>query len=272
MTQHGFTFDGIHSSTFGIEVLEKNDPLLPPIKDKKEEIDGMPGAWDFGCTFGPRPISYVISFTDIARANLQSTIRNIARWLNPQKGQKALVDDDEPGRFYLARLTGNIPIERLIYLYREFTISFLAFDPIARGDNIVWQDIVDIGVFKVNNPGSYEVKPIITIKALDGGLMLGDLERTGAYDSDGTVNDTITNPVLTLNGRTVSFAGVLNVGESIVIDCLKMQAMKGALNALSALTVSEFPILGPGDNNLTMTDETSTSGGLVKVEYYGRWL
>lgn len=272
MIRHGFTFDGIHSSTFGIEVLEKNDPLLPPIKDKKEEIDGMEGAWDFGCNFGPRPISYVIAITDIARANLQATIRNIALWLNPQKGQKALIDDDEPQRFYLARLTGNIPIERLIYLYREFTVTFLAFDPVARGENLVWQGIVDTGVFKVTNPGTIEVRPVITIKALDGGSMLGDIERTGAYDTDGTINDTITNPVLTLNGRTVSFAGVLNAGESLMIDCLKRQATKGALNATPYLAADEFPELGPGDNNLTMADDTSTSGGLVKVEYYGRWL
>lgn len=271
MTKHGFTLDGIHSSTFGLEVLEKNDPLMPPIRDKKEEIEGMDGAWDFGCDYGARPISYVVALTDVARANMKATTRNIAAWLSPKKGQKSLIDDDETDKYYLARLTGNIPIEHLITLYREFTITFLAFDPMARADNIVWQDIVDTGVFRINNPGTYEVSPVITIEALDGS-MIGDVERTGGYDTNQIVNDTITNPVLTLNGRTIFFAGVLAPGESIRIDCKKMQATKGTLNAIPAITATEFPVLGPGNNNLTMIDETSTGGGLVKIEYYGRWL
>ncbi|ATW24180.1 distal tail protein Dit [Candidatus Formimonas warabiya] len=266
----GFTFNGIHSSTFGLSVLSKEDPVLPPIKDYKEEIPGMDGAWDFGCDYGPRPLAYVIAFKKDSRPDIRSAIRQIAAWLNPKAGSKPLIDDEEPDKYYMARVTGNIPLEHLMNTYREVTVNFIAYDPMAMNDWITWDQIVDSGAFVINNPGTYEMAPVITITALDGG-MPGDVNLTGGYDPAEAVVDTITDPVITLGGKTIQYAGVIALNKSLIIDCFKKQASYDGLNAATAISGS-FPVLRPGNNILTVTDSTSTNGARVRVQYRGRWL
>ena len=267
----GFTYRGVHCSTFGLAVTKIEDPLMPPTRDKTEEIDGRDGAWDFGADFGPRPVTYVVSVMDQTRASLKTNIRAIAGWLNPKLGEGSLVSDDEPDKYYLARFAGKIPIEQLISAYNEFSITFVAYeDPMALGEDLIWQELVDVATFKVTNPGTYDAKPIITITALDG-EMSGDECLVGAYDPVLVIEDTLTNPAMTIAGQTITYTGTIAPGESLIIDCQKGHVTKGGLNANAGIS-GDFPVLGPGDNNLTMTDESSSNGGLVKVEYNGRWL
>lgn len=266
----GFSFGGVHSSTLGIEVLKISDPLLPPTRDRREDIPGRDGAWDFGADFGARAISINVALTAQAREDLRNTVRQLAARLNPKAGVKALTFDDEPGKSYAARIAGSIPIEHLANAYAEFSISFAAFDPVAFGEPLIWTHLVDTGAFRVNNPGTYETRPVLTITALDGGQP-GDVCLTGGYDPDEAVVDTLTNLTLTLGGRTIQYFAEILPGQSLIIDCEKLQASVGGLNAISAI-VGDFPVLGPGDNNLAMTDDTSTGGGAVKLEFRGRWL
>jgi len=266
----GFTFNGIHCSTFGLAMLAEHDPVLPPTRDRKEEINGMDGAWDFGADYGPRPITVEVALSEDTRANLKALKRQLAAWLNAKNGVKQLTFDDEPGVYYLARYAGKIPLEQLISAYDEFTIPFVAYDPIGWSEELVWEQIVDTGTFVINNSGTYDAKPVITLQALDGG-MPGDEILTGGYDPLEEVIDTITNPVITLNGYTISYTGTISPGESLVIDCQKLQATIDSFNAANGIS-GDFPVLGPGDNNLSVTDETSTGGMLVKIEYNGRWL
>jgi len=267
----GFTYRGIHCSTYGLKVTKIEDPLMPPTREKTEEIAGRDGEWDFGADFGPRPVTYTVDIMEQTRADLKANIRNIAAWLNPKDGAGSLINDDEPDKHYLARFAGKIPLDQLINAFNEFSITFIAYeDPMAIGEDLVWEDIVDTGVVVVNNPGTCATKPIITITALNGG-MPGDVGVTGGYDPLSQINDTLTNPVLTIAGETITYAGVIAPGASLVIDCDKMHASKGGVNADGDI-VGEFPALGPGDNNITMTDDTSTGGGMVKLEYNGRWL
>lgn len=267
----GFTYRGIHCSTFGLKVTKMEDPLMPPTRDKTEEITGRDGEWDFGVDFGPRPITYTVANMDQTRAIMKSNIRKIAAWLNPKAGSGPLINDDEPDKHYMARFAGKIPVEHLVSAYSEFTITFVAYeDPMAIGEDLIWEDIVDTGVAVVNNPGTCATKPIITITALDGG-MPGDVGVTGGYDPLTQVNDTLTNPVLTIAGKTLTYVNTIAPGTSLVIDCKKEQAKVNGL-IVDGDIEGEFPGLGPGDNNITMTDETSTGGGTVKLEYNGRWL
>ena len=266
----GFTFNGIHSSNYCLAVLKIEDPLLPPTKDNKEDISGKDGAWDFGADYGARPITIDVALTAAARSNLKATIRQIAGWFNSKEGAKPLVFDDEPDKFYSARLAGNIPIDFLISAYSEFTITFTAFDPIAQGEEIIWQKIIDTGKHVINNPGSYETRPIITITALAPTTeMLWDVCLTGGYDP--VISGAITNPIVKVGTKAIKYIGVLWPGDSLVLDCASLNATFNGSNAMAGI-IGEFPVLGPGDNNLSMTDETSTYGGEVKLQYRGRWL
>ena len=82
---------------------------------------------------------------------------------------------------------------------------------------------------------------------------------------------TLTDPELTIGDKSVKYTGVLEAGQSVVIDVEKFQAYKGEINVLNNIT-GEFPALEVGENTVTLNYETSNLGGVVKIEYRERWL
>jgi predicted phage tail component-like protein len=187
---NGFTYKGIHSSTKGLNVLKWHDPLLPPSRDKKEEVPNMDGAWDFGTNYGPRPISCTVSLKEESLTNIKTAIRSIAGWLNPKAGKGPLVNDNEPGVTYTARVSGEIPLEEQINPYEEFTIEFIAFDPIAFSAEVTTIKEAQSGDASVTitNAGTYETRPVIEIEGRSQVTFVGTFGRPSvAYKFDGSM-------------------------------------------------------------------------------------
>ncbi|MBC9783552.1 phage tail family protein [Heliobacterium chlorum] len=241
----GFRFDGIHSDELGLNVQAIQDPILPPTRDYEVQVPGMDGAYDFGCDFDKRPITVRLCYKEESRQNIRLLSRRIAAWINPKKGQRTLVLDDEPEKQYKARILGTIDAEYLLNPYMELPLTFVAFDPFAimSYDVILESDVLlnsDIRLdgdeykFSVDpitgpmsrtivNPGTYPINPIIRI----GG--------------------TFTELRLSTNMKTLICRGEGN----LEIDCQKMTATKDGQNAINLID-GDFLALEPGENAITV--------------------
>jgi predicted phage tail component-like protein len=123
----GFTFDGIHSSVYGIKAkIIRN--LAPSTRDKEDDVPGRDGTWYFGTDLGKGQLEVECVAKGTSRAEFLSKVRQIAAWINPKKGERKLISDDEPDKWCMARYSGSIPLDQLVKA-GKFTLPFAYSDP-----------------------------------------------------------------------------------------------------------------------------------------------
>ncbi len=126
----GFTFNGVHSSTFGVFETPESRVLSPR---KRRELIPIPGRntafiqEDGG--YESRVESIICSFAQITvpTVSLQRQVRLIAGWL---KGIGELTFDYEPEMHYNAFLSGAPPGVKHLQ-YTQFTLEFTINHPFA---------------------------------------------------------------------------------------------------------------------------------------------
>lgn len=126
----GFTFDGQHSSAYGIYLLRSSISGMPQTADQYKEIPGRHGVFDFGFRFEGRKIELECFVLAQNEADLRKKVREIAAWLDPNKGERPLVLDTEPDKFYNVRVSGSLDVE-IVAGQGRMTIPFLASEPFA---------------------------------------------------------------------------------------------------------------------------------------------
>jgi len=273
---YGFSYNGKHSDTFGIIMHSKNRVMFPARNDKYEEIPGRDGSILFPGAFADRFIELECGLAKKSLSELRKTLRQIAAWLSTS-GKAQLIFDDEPDLYYLGRIANQIDLEQTMALGR-FTFQFrcapLAF---SVGGYEIEEWLTTVHTMQVNNEGTYDALPVITITAFETGQYRA-VEVTGAYDPDAdelVESDVIiTNPTITVSvseqTQTLRWVGTLAPGENLVVNCETMQAVKGEENAIGGITEG-FPVLRPGANEVELVT-TNLMGGFVKVQYIERWL
>lgn len=117
----GFTFNGIHSGTFGLHYITSAIPILP---GKRTETV-YPLSKDGGYTFEDGYNNRIIDLSCVISANTiperREKARKIAEWLS-KKG--SLVFDSDPGIEYeVVKSTNNI-ISEFNYATEDFNINF----------------------------------------------------------------------------------------------------------------------------------------------------
>lgn len=240
----GFKFDGVHSDAFSLIVNKRNVPITPPIESRLQDISGFDGAWDYGVSYQPRPIEIECTILASSKEDLKSKMRSLASRLNPRKGAKPLIFDDDPSVQYFARLSNQIPLEQL-GAFGTFTLQFICPDPFTYG--ITTQTRAGVGTIYATHNGSHIARPIITVTH-NGGV--------------GTVAVTLAdNTVQTLTFKSTSLAG------TYVIDCKEMTITKAGAAAYNDVT-GEFFGFQEGSNTVR------TTGGVTNVSIVFRdtWL
>lgn len=167
--------------------------------------------------------------------NFPTTYRAFMAWLNASGGWNELETDIEPNYFRMALFTGIVsPTPTQLTQGGFFTVPFRV------------------------HPQRYL--------------------KTGKTATTFTANGTISNPTL-FNARPlirVYGSGQFQVGAEtltlsqagtnyIDIDCDIMDAYEGATNMNQYLTVTDFPVLKPGSNGITL------GSGITKLEITPRW-
>ncbi|OJD66204.1 phage tail protein [Bacillus sp. N35-10-4] len=233
-------------------------PAAPPVRDYTVSIPGRPGAYYFGSDIDPLEFNLpLIIKPQEDRYKLATAIRKmVTAFIDPYGKPKEvkLIYDYEPDKYYLARYSGSMPIERYLRM-GKFELPMIAYDPHAYSvmkstDKITWgtripyatqiafsykagQSIYNVNSpqsLLINNIGSLVVRPVIEIIGKAIGL------------------------TLTINGESFSF-GDLN-SETLLIDAESYTVIKQGKNYLFNTTGNlEKLELFPGKNTAKIGGE-----------------
>lgn len=131
----GFTFNGIHSSQFGLLCASSGDRyvrnLSPEQSDTTVQVTGSQGTLYFGTTHRTQSFSFNVAFDTV----LEKEIREIKNWLNC--GIAPLIFDELPYIQYYCKIArmpqlGFIAFDDELYgrVYKgEIKLDFIAYDP-----------------------------------------------------------------------------------------------------------------------------------------------
>ena len=111
---YGFTFKEIHSSTYGIIAKSSDRPLMPELRKRKIIVPDRNGSFDYGGNkFSDRTITINIKYIAGSLSDLRAQSREIGAWLYTEQ-EEQLIFDDEPTKYYLARLYSQIGLTNFI--------------------------------------------------------------------------------------------------------------------------------------------------------------
>lgn len=266
---------------FGIIAKTINRPLLPAKRHTGIKIPGRDGTYNFDDdTYDNIVIPVVIQYVSDDFPDLRIRARSIAVWLS-QSSFKPLIFTDEPDKFYSGKVYDAASVEKIVNLApgESATINFecfpFAFSMVADSwlDRLIEPQIIQ-------NGGTRKVSPIIKITpvALSGGMDEA-VEVTGAFNSEdpfgrgtsGSIVTTLTNPAITIAGKTLVYTGTLAGTQELILNTETYQATKGGTNVLGAIS-GEWPILEVGDNEISIDDTTSECGANIQLSFRKRWL
>jgi phage-related protein len=202
-------------------MFSRNRPILPEPKIVAEDLPGMDGEYDFSAANPDGEVKYKprmqdIDFTLKERnpTRLRAKANQIAAWL--ACGEKQLIFDDEPDKYYLATVSNKLDLDNQILSIKKFTVHFKC-RPMKYGVNIEGSDIWDTFNFEE------------------------DVVQEVEFDVAGSKVLKIIN-----TGRTVRPTINVNANMSITIDGSTYNLTPGD-NIIYGVK------LAPGENQLTIT-------------------
>lgn len=230
------TIDGKPLKQLGLALLPGfQHPAAPPVRDYTVSIPGRPGAYYFGSDIDPLEFNLpLIIKPQEDRYRLSAAFRKmVAAFIDPYGKPKEvkLIYDYEPDKYYLARYSGSMPIDRYFSM-GKFELPLIAYDPHAYSvlqstDEVRWQDMVpwmsDIPISYKRT--SYTVKNPQTLYADNFGLKV----VRPVVEISGSADDL----TFTLKGERFSFGSFTN--SSFLIDAERYTVIKDGQNFLFQL-------------------------------------
>lgn len=245
----GFTFDGVNTSQFKLVGRSVKRPLLPAKRQKRLELAGVSGAYDFpGSGYSLREITMRIAYIGDNYHELRARARDIAAWL-AQDDFCRLIMDDEPDKYYLAKVTSALDLQSL---WQSGTVD-VSFDCQPFAYSVEEQSVsLPAAGGIITNPGTRAVD----FKSPHGSKFLITIANHGA------------NVSLTMGGAVLSYSG--SASGVLVFDNVEMTVTLGGANVFNALggSIDTFFKMEPGANNLQVTG----ASGTVIVQYIPMWL
>lgn len=228
------SIDGVHiENDLGLYLLQDSDETaLPQVRENSVTIPGRHGAYSFDSYLEPRQFfEYILIPTQATLNDVQKIVRKVSTLLLDQYGKPKevkLVFDYEPDKFYKAKFSGFISINRIAKA-GIFPIPFKAYDPFAYSESNAYDQ----------DPILYDVG-----KQYDDGIMYqnkGIVNWTNSRHYSGVHNyllyttpfsfmieGRVINPKMTnlTTGKSFSLDIVLGDDERLYIDSEKQQAWK----------------------------------------------
>lgn len=255
MQGYGFTFDGVHSDNYSIYLEKTYHPVTPPLNAQIQSVPKMPGAWYYRTDLGPRVIQIDIALKSDSRLNFRPDVRAIAAWLDPAKGQKTLIFDNESDKSYQAVLynDGGQPaiINQLVLIGRT-SLYFLCADPYAYGSAAPTLNIAS-GTASASltlEANSSECFPVINVT-----FSAASTEYKITHSESGEFVRVIYN-----------FAA----NDKLLIDCTKGLIQINGVDQMQALDInSDFFALVSGTNTFNIAP---SNVGATTVDHTPRYL
>lgn len=147
----GFSFNGRHSSEFGLTVVSPSDRtqenMFASFEDKTLEVSGRDGAYYFGTEVKTKGLTLTVAFDRLT----SKQYREIITWLNPRIVGK-LIFDEKPYKYYWVKISSQptfsyIPFEEEIegnkvHIFKgDLSINFIAHDPYGYCDTNLLREI-----------------------------------------------------------------------------------------------------------------------------------
>lgn len=157
--------NGVTFSSLGLGLKRHDIPVLPPTKDYSVEIAGMDGEIDFGLVYGSRLIELeCVVMADDPTLDYQAKVAAIARVFNARRGDLSFAFSDLPGKRYMARYAGTMPIEKLIF-DGNVTIPLKMHSPWPEGDERVFETTIIRSPEQMNieSRGDVRTSPLIVM-------------------------------------------------------------------------------------------------------------
>ncbi|HHY74257.1 MAG TPA: phage tail family protein [Bacillus bacterium] len=125
----GFTFNGKHSSEYGIIVTSRNIPMLSEARTDNQQIPNKDGSYDFSDgTYDDKTLSVTCEFIVDDVSSFRKKARQLAAWLIT-RNKVPLIFDDDNEVYYNVRLVNQIDLDQFTSI-GEFTLEFKS-DPFA---------------------------------------------------------------------------------------------------------------------------------------------
>jgi predicted phage tail component-like protein len=243
----GCTFNNKHSDDLGLIMLSVNRQLLPANRDEYVYITQRDGAYLFPEGLEDRFIEIEFNYLVGSHQQIRSKAREIANWLYTTS-RSELTFDDEPDKYYMAKLANQVDLENLVRAGR-FTLTFRCL-PYAYADietlngNYLYDNghQYDTGLI-YDNPTSFD--------------WIYTKHRSGVFNHSThktpliiKIEGTVTNPKITneTTGEQITLPSISS--QTLIVDSEKLIITKAGSNALKNHG-GVFPfILASGDNAL----------------------
>lgn len=160
----GFTFRGVHSSTFGIYTQDQSRFILPSRREGKITIPGRSGYYNgvSKSVYDERAEGILCSFKCPPGRTVPEMCREIAYWLS---GTGRLTYDKEPDKYYSAHITGGPPMVQHLK-YGEFNLTWSCNPPFAYGWTVTAP--IHSGENRVEYRGTADTPCVIVLRNLSG--------------------------------------------------------------------------------------------------------
>ena len=249
-----FSFNNVESSYFNLVCKSIKRPLLPAVKTKRLEIPGISGVYDFESSeYSMRSVTMKIAYIGTDYSELRTRARSIAAWLSNSSWCKLIIND-EPDKYYLAKVTSEIDLESL-WMSGSADISFDC-QPFAYyiSEMIHTFTVTGARTYSFTNPGN----KVVNYKSPEGSKsMIGMI-------------GTFTSLTLSMNGKTLNYIDPLTT--MLVIDNIEMAATVGSINHFNSLTgdIETFIPINPGSNTLSISG--SNLNFEMSIVYIPLWI
>ena len=241
---YGVNFNGQHSGDFGIIMLSRNRVLLPAVQDEYKEIPGRDGSHLFPGTLQDRIIEIECTIPEATLPALRAKARQVAAWLHTAD-RAQLSFDDEPERFYWAKLANQVDLAQTIAMGR-FTLLFRCL-PLAYGAEVTENFISDLAA--IDNIGTYDALPVF----------------------EATFTETAAEWKVTYGTKYIRVVRAFAIGDVLTVNCETGAVLVNGVRALSNLDWqnSQFFSLPPGASGLEITPSLVCTASLM---FKPRWL
>ena len=236
MIQDWFEWNGVRCTAYGIHVTE-----LPPVTVPEERVTftDVPGLSGSLTTLEGENVYRDLTMTARCVIPDESRLPEITGWL---RGGGQVTFANRPGGFYKARITNQIPFERIVRgrPNREFVVNFRCqpFWYVQGTSDLV----VTTSGTRITNPGTVTSAPVIAVQG------------------SGNVSLMIGAQLVMLNG--------LVSGTPIILDTVLQEAYSvtnGLTTSQNSKMTGDFFLLQPGYSTV------SWSGSVTKVTITPHW-
>lgn len=252
-------YNGIESLNFNLVCKSVKRPLIPSIRTTTISIYGKSGIIDYDNNdYNTKQIIMRIAYVGKSYIELRERARDIAAWLSIGKWSKLIIND-EPDKYYLAKVVSEIDLNTLkrlgeadiIFECQPFSYYLYdtAFDPTWDDMDITWETAdmpwSMVESYQFRNSGSFTFDNIGT-KTIDYKSPQGSKSLIKINGTWNTIN-------IRLNGKIISYIKA-GTGE-LIIDNVEMEVYLNGANKLINIDgdIDSFLPIIPGENTIEIT-------------------